>query len=183
MPAIISQRRLLSLPLALLAALVVLFEEFVWDHLTRWAARLARLGWAARLEAWILTLNPYATVALFAVPLLVLLPVKLLALYLLARGRVGSGLLVIVAAKVVSTTVSARLFVIAKPKLMTFTAFRWVYGKVLQFKQWAHALLLEQAWLQGLRARLAAFKANLRAAMVGLRQRFTSPDDRPGPPE
>ncbi|MBF0158062.1 MAG: hypothetical protein HQL58_00910 [Magnetococcales bacterium] len=134
-------RRILTYPAALLAALIVLFEELVWDRITDLAAWLARMRLVARLEQWVVTLGPYATLALFALPILTLLPVKLAALYLIAHGRTGAGIALIVVAKLIGTTISARLFVLAKPKLMTFALFGVVYNRVVQFKHWAHEVI------------------------------------------
>ncbi|MBF0342544.1 MAG: hypothetical protein HQL95_16495 [Magnetococcales bacterium] len=134
-------KRIITFPVMLLAALIVLFEELVWDKITDFVAWLARMRLVARLEGWIVTLGPYPTLALFAIPILTLLPLKILALYLITHDRVTLGVLVIVIAKVTGTAISARLFVIAKPKLMTFSLFVVVYNKALRFKNWAHELL------------------------------------------
>lgn len=165
-------RRLFTLPLAILAALVVLFEELVWDKVTNLVAWLARLRLVARLEAWIQTLGPYPTLALFAVPLIVLLPLKIAALYLIAQGRVALGIGVILVAKVVGTAISARLLVLAKPKLMTFAAFVWVYDKAIRFKAWAHAMLEGMAWFQAIRTAVREFKSWLRQGKERVRVRY-----------
>ncbi|MBF0285431.1 MAG: hypothetical protein HQL51_13350 [Magnetococcales bacterium] len=158
-------RRMLGFPWVVLGALLVLFEELVWNKVEALVALLARWRLIARLETRILTLGRYPTLALFALPMLALLPVKLLALYLIAHGRVALGVGVIVAAKVVGTALSARLFVLAKPKLMTFPLFVRIYNKVLQFKRWAHANL--DRW--GVTSRLRAMKERIKAGWGGLK--------------
>ncbi|MBF0425709.1 MAG: hypothetical protein HQL66_07810 [Magnetococcales bacterium] len=140
-------RRVVAFPLLLLAALLVLFEEFVWVRIARLIDSLSHLRLFARLERWMLGLTPRQTLALFAVPLLALVPVKILAFYLLAHGQVLAGVVLIVVAKGVGTAVSAKLLVIAKPKLLTFPVFVWAYAKVDTLKQWARRLLAEfQVW-------------------------------------
>ncbi len=86
-----------------LLALVLIFEEWGWEPLQRLAARLARLPLWARLEALIVRLPPYAALAVFFVPMLLLLPIKLLALYWISRGHAVLGLLVVLAAKLLGT--------------------------------------------------------------------------------
>ncbi|MBF0460784.1 MAG: hypothetical protein HQL87_05250 [Magnetococcales bacterium] len=152
-------KRIITYPAMVLAALLVLFEELVWDKVTDLVGWLAHMRWVARLEAWIVTLGPYPTLALFAIPILTLLPLKVLALYLIAQGQVGLGIVVILVAKTTGTAISARLFVIAKPKLMTFATFVVVYHRVVRFKQWAHAVLAGWPVLSALRRAMAVLRA------------------------
>src|SRR5687768_11360164 len=87
---------------ALAAALLVpllLFEEWGWEPLAALAARLARLPLWARLERAVQALPPWGALLVFLVPVLMLLPLKLLALFLLGRGHATSALLLLVGAK------------------------------------------------------------------------------------
>ncbi|MBF0152166.1 MAG: hypothetical protein HQL64_00260 [Magnetococcales bacterium] len=154
-------RPIVSLPLLILAAFLVLFEEFVWNRITQLMTILSRLRLLARLERWMSGLTPYQTLALFAIPILALIPVKILAFYLLARGQVVSGVLLIVAAKTVGTAISAKLLVIAKPKLLTFPLFVWAYDKANALKEWAHDLLAD-LWLLRL---MRTFRATLKTCI------------------
>src|SRR4051812_13371064 len=61
--------------------------------LARWLGEQKIL---ARLRRWIRSLRPYPALALFAVPLIVLEPVKPLAAYLTATSHVKAGLTVLV---------------------------------------------------------------------------------------
>ena len=76
-------------PLLVLPALIFLFEAWLWDHLAplvRWVVEripLARLK--ERIAAVIERLPPYPTLLVFILPILVLLPLKILALWLLAH--------------------------------------------------------------------------------------------------
>ena len=155
-------RRAFSLPLMVLAALVILFEDFVWARVTVLVAVLARLRLVARLEAWVLTCGRHTTLALFAIPIACLVPVKLTAVWLIATGHIVTGILVILAAKVTGTAISARLFVIAKPKLMTFETFVRVYNAVLRFGAWARGVIDAL----GVRAALRAVRERVRAAFA-----------------
>ena len=75
--------RLAAWPLAL----VILFEEWGWQPLQRALARLMQSLGLASLEDRIRRLPPYAALTLFAVPTLMLVPVKILALWLIGQGR------------------------------------------------------------------------------------------------
>ena len=67
------------------------------------------------LEAGIMKLPPYAALALFAAPAIMLLPLKIAALWLIGHGRVFLGVLVIVIAKTIGTAVVARLLTLTRP--------------------------------------------------------------------
>lgn len=121
-----------------LLALLILFEEWGWDPLQRALARLGRLPLLRQLEAAITRLPPAAALAVFALPALLLLPVKLLALGLIAHGKRLLGVSVIVIAKLVGTAVVARLFTLTRPALMQLAWFAALYTR---WSTWKAALL------------------------------------------
>lgn len=133
---------LLRLPLGLLKALfgwllalLIVFEEWGWEPLQRalaWVGRLPGLRW---LEERIRALPPYGALALFLLPTLMLLPVKLLALWLIGQGQVLSGTLVILTAKLVGTAVVARLFNLTQPALMQLVWFAQAYTRWIDWKE------------------------------------------------
>src|SRR5260221_12794174 len=88
-----------------LLALLILFEEWGWEPLQRLVARVAKLPPLAWLNRKIVQLPPYGALAVFFIPALALLPVKIAALWLIGRGNATLGLVVIVLAKVVGTAV------------------------------------------------------------------------------
>ncbi|PWC42830.1 hypothetical protein [Azospirillum sp. TSO22-1] len=130
-------RRALLSPLLVLAAVVVLFEELFWDQLQTVAARLARWAPLARLEAWVAARDRWTLLALFAVPVAALFPVKLAALWLIGSGHVAGGLGVLVGAKLAGTAYAARLFLIGRDKLLSI---RW-FARCYDFATWVHRLV------------------------------------------
>jgi hypothetical protein len=133
-----------------LLALLILFEEWGWEPLQRALAVLGRLPLWRRLELRIAALPPAAALAVFGVPTLMLLPVKLLALWLIGGGHAGLGLLVIVAAKLLGTAVVARLFALTQPALLRLAWFAALYAR---WSAWKVALLAQVraswAWRTG----------------------------------
>lgn len=121
-----------------LVALVILFEEWGWVPLQRLMATIARLPPLAWLERRIAALPPYAALVIFFVPALTLLPVKLLALWLMGQGQRLLGVLLIVLAKLVGTAIVARLFALTQPALMRMPWFARTYGR---WSVWKEALL------------------------------------------
>jgi hypothetical protein len=122
-----------------LLALLILFEEWGWEPLQRVLARLGRLPLLRQIEGLISRLPPPAALALFLLPTLFLLPIKLAALGLMARGQPLLGALVIVVAKLVGTAIVARLFTLTRPALMQLAWFARLY---LRWASWKAALLL-----------------------------------------
>lgn len=118
-----------------IAALILLFEEWGWRPLAAGLARLARYRFWARIELWIAGLPPYAAVAVFAAPSLLLFPVKISALWLLAEGHILTAGALLAAAKVVSTALVARIFMLTKPALMQLEWFAWAYNKFIPWKE------------------------------------------------
>ena len=123
-------------------ALVLIFGEWGWEPLARAMDRLARLPVWAQLEVLIRRLPPYAALLLLCLPMVALLPVKLLAVYWMTRGHTVLGLLVVLSAKVVGTAVAARLFQLTQPALLQLAWFRrwyprwrvWKDGVIAQVK-------------------------------------------------
>jgi hypothetical protein len=124
-------KNLVSVPLALL----ILFEEWGWEPLQALLARCARWRLWAWIESRIRALPPYAALATFALPSLLLLPVKLLALWSISHGHAVLGASVIIAAKLVGTAVVARLFNLTRPALMQLAWFAKAYGRWTRWKE------------------------------------------------
>ncbi len=112
-----------------LLALLIVFEEWGWEPLQRLLARIARLPVLRQLEAGIARLGPRTALAVFLLPTLLLLPVKLLALMLIAHGQRLLGLLVVVVAKLVGTAIVARLFALTRPALLQMPWFASIYQR------------------------------------------------------
>lgn len=119
-------RRLLHGVATVLLVPLLLFEEWGWEPLARQVARLSRLPLWARLEAWLRNLPPWGALLSFALPVIALIPVKLLALYLFGTGHYASGVALIGGAKLAGTAIVARLFQLVQPTLMRIGWFaRW----------------------------------------------------------
>jgi hypothetical protein len=121
-----------------LLALALLFEEWGWEPLARLLGQLARLPIIGWLERRIAALPPYGALAVFFLPALLLLPVKLLALWLISQGRTLLGVTVIVAAKLLGTAIVARLFMLTQSQLMQLAWFARLYAR---WTDWKAALL------------------------------------------
>src|SRR3954464_8903381 len=116
-------RRVLTLPLVVLATILVLVDDLFRSIVKPAAAWLAGLKPFRRLEALIAGLPPYPTLALFLIPMAIIWPIKLYALYLIGLGHVGQGMAAFVVAKVVGVGLAERLFAISRDKLLSIGWF------------------------------------------------------------
>jgi hypothetical protein len=124
--------------LAAVVAAVVLFEEWGWRPLADLLGRLARLAPIAVLEARLRTLPPYGALAVFALPSVLILPLKLVALYLIAQGHTVVAASLFVGAKIVGTALVARIYMLTEHALMQIGWFKRAYDTLMPLK---HALV------------------------------------------
>lgn len=162
-------RRVLH-PLLVLAALALVFEEWLWDRLKAGCVRLAHALHLHRLESLMRALPPWASLLVMLLPGAVLFPFKMLALYALSHGHPVLGGLAFVGAKVAGTAAFAYVFEQVRDnarRIRWFDAlYRFVTGLLGRARACLHALpavvqarALVAAWklrLRALRARLAA---------------------------
>ena len=155
-------KRLLGAPFVFIAAIFILLEDWLWDDLARLAAAIGRLPVFHQIESLIVRLPPYWALAFFGAPSLLLVPVKLAALYFISHGRPTLGLSVVIAAKVAGTALVARIFNLTRPKLLRIGWFAWLYERFTAFKSRIYGAikstsLYKVAHKQNVRMR-AAFK-------------------------
>lgn len=131
-------KKIIRTPLLASVVIVLLFEEWGWEPLARTFTALGKLPCWATLERLITRLPPWAALVVFGIPVLVLVPVKLLALYLFGRGHLALGLLMVVMAKIMGTAMAARLFQLTQPTLMRLPWFARLYP---HWKIWKDSLL------------------------------------------
>ncbi len=80
-----------------------------------------------RVRRWIISLGPYSSLALFAVPVIILEPAKPLAGYLIGTGHFFAGAVTFITAEVLKLTFVERLFQLNRNKLLSIPAFAWGY--------------------------------------------------------
>jgi hypothetical protein len=156
-------KRLLGGALAVLAALWIFLEEWVWDAILALMAQLGRLPPVKWVEARVARFPPYVALACFIVPGAIMLPFKLAAFWLIAHGHGLYGLWVFVVAKVVGTAFLARILALTKPALMTIGWFAKAYNAVISWKERLYAYVRSLPAYQ--RARAWMKDASLRAKL------------------
>jgi len=128
-------------------ALMILFEEWGWEPLQRALAWVGRLPVLRQIERGVTRLPPVPALAVLLLPSLLLLPTKLVALWLIAGGHPLLGATALVLAKLVGTALVARLFKLTRPALLRMAWFAHLYHR---WVPWKDALLAQvrasQVW-------------------------------------
>jgi hypothetical protein len=134
--------RRLARPFWVVLALLFLFEAWLWDTLQPIVWRVVNvIPWGNVKPAfvrWVDGLSPQATLVVFVIPFIVLLPVKFLELWLLATHQWVAAIIVLVAAKIVGLGITAFIFDATKDKLLQMAWFRRLYAFFLWARNWAH---------------------------------------------
>ncbi|MCK1715615.1 MULTISPECIES: hypothetical protein [unclassified Bradyrhizobium] len=131
--------------------------------ISRWVARHLELK---RLRAWIRSLPPYPSLALFSIPVIILEPIKPVAAYLAATGQVVSGAVTFIVGELIKLVLVERLFNLTRDKLMRIPAFAWAYTKFTEAKAWLQAT---EAWrvIQALSRAARDLVTQARARLAG----------------
>ena len=130
--------------LLVLLAIVFLIEAWLWSHLepiVAWIVGqipLRRLK--TLLKRFLEWLPPAAALVAFVVPGLLLFPLKLAAVWLITKNHWLAASMVFLFAKLAGLGVAAFIFEVTKPQLLQMPWFRWLYGRVLLWLDWAHGL-------------------------------------------
>jgi len=127
------------------AAIYFIVDALALSILKPLLRRIANLGLFAFIARWIASLSPYATLALFLIPLILLEPVKPLSAYLVASGQLKLGIFVLVVGEILKVTTVERIFHIGREKLLTIKAFALVYHFLWEWLNWVQALPSWQA--------------------------------------
>ena len=128
--------------LRVVLALLILFEEWGWEPLRRVFALFAKLPVIRQFEALLKRLPPRWAFVVLVLPSLLILPIKLAAVWLVTQGHVLLGVGIVVAAKLLGTALLAWLFQLIQPALMQLPWFARFYAR---WTAWKTELL---AWVR-----------------------------------
>lgn len=135
-------RKILGWVFTPIIALLLIFEEWGWEPLSRLLKYLVGLPfWASmwvKIGKGIASLPPWAALFILAAPTALLFPIKLGALYLIGRGQHVAGVSLLVVAKIIGTAILAHLFDLTRPALMQLTWFAKWYPR---WKVWKDGIM------------------------------------------
>jgi hypothetical protein len=163
-----AMKRILKPLTYILAAIYFLVDAVfltVARPISRWIAQRFEFK---GLRAWIRSLSPYPSLALFSVPVIILEPVKPIAAYLAATGQVLGAAATFITGELLKLVLVERLFSLTHDKLMKIPAFVSIYTRYLQAKAWLEAT---EAW-RAIRALSLAARSSVARLRAALTSRF-----------
>jgi hypothetical protein len=154
------KERLLSI-----LAILVIFEEWLWDALTFVGQWLSRWLHLEKFDNWLTNASPKMALFAFLIPLIIVTPFNLLAIFLLTHGAIIQGILLEIAVKLVGTLLIARIFRLVKTALLTFNWFAKIYTTISGILRWAHDTIKNTAIYQQSIKLKAAIKIKVAALL------------------
>ena len=137
-------RRLLQ-PVWILLAVIFLIEAWLWDHLRPVVAAIVNIiPWGrlkAQLVRWVDRLPAWASVIVFVIPLIVLLPLKFIEVWFFVHKNWVGVVVTLILAKLLGLGVTAFVFDATRAKLLQIGWFRALYERVMVWRVWAHELV------------------------------------------
>jgi hypothetical protein len=137
-------RRLLR-PVLIVLAVIFLIEAWLWDHLEPIVARVVRLIPLARIKAafaeWTAELSPSATLLLFLLPQVIIIPIKIFEFWLFLHEQWLYGFAMMVLSKLVFLGTAAFVFEVARDKLLQLDWLRGLYNYLIWLRDAAKALI------------------------------------------
>jgi hypothetical protein len=131
-------------PVWVVLALLFLLEAWLWDHLEPIVARAVNVIPWGRVKTWlkgmIEDLPPWAALGVFIIPFIVLLPLKFLEVFFLAKRQWLAAGLVLVLAKLLGLGVTAFVFDATRGKLLQMAWFARMFGWFMWARDWAHEI-------------------------------------------
>ncbi len=163
-------KRAARIVLIILAAVWMLFEDWVWDSILAVMEVVARLKIVQDFEDFLRRQNQYLLLSLFIFPFLIMIPAKLLGLYLIASGKILRGAAIFVVAKATITALVTRLFVISREKLLLIRPFAAFYYWFRETKERLYEELRKMpAWIRASEV-MRKFKQELKVRIRRLRK-------------
>ena len=155
-------RRSLGFGLALVFAFLLWLEDWLWEPLSELMRRLGKLPVLRQLEALLRRAPPWLALTFYAVPVLSLLPFKLVGLYLLGKGHIILGGGVFVAAKLVGTALCARIFALTHDTLMRLAWFARLWRGFVALREAVYARVTSHPVWRAMRRYRLALKRQIR---------------------
>ncbi len=123
-------------------ALIFLGVSWMWDGLREivaWFVQILPLERVKQAVArFVQRLPAYPTLAIFLVPLVLLEPMKILALWFLAKKQWWAGVSTYVATDLLRLALVSFLFEACKEKLLSIGWFNWLYVRFVAAHEWAN---------------------------------------------
>lgn len=155
-------RRSLGFGFALVFAFLLWLEDWLWEPLAELMRRLGTLPVLRQIEALLRRAPPWLALACYAVPVLSLLPFKIVGLYLLGKGHIVLGGGVFILAKLVGTALCARIFALTRHTLMKLAWFARLWRGFVALREAVYARVTSHPVWRAMRRYRLALKRQIR---------------------
>nr|WP_250807127.1 hypothetical protein [Neorhizobium tomejilense] len=125
----------ITFPIRFLVGLVIVADAAARPFYRPLLDRIASWRIMEAFEAFVAGLPRFAILILFAVPFAVAEPLKILALLLLAGGKIVVGLPLLILSYLVTFLLVERIYHAGREKLLSYGWFAWGMGHVSQIKE------------------------------------------------
>ena len=126
------------------ATLFIFFEEWLWFRLLKFMQSVAALSIIHNLEMVLRKQNKWVSLAVFIIPELSFIPVKLGVVWLMGNNHAFSGVILFIVAKITGTALFAWVWEVTEAKITQFAWVRLVHTTVLKIRTWAHNWIRKQ---------------------------------------
>ena len=122
-------------------AIIVIFEEWLWDGLAFIGQILSHILHLEKLDNWLINATAYQALFSLFIPIAIVTPFNILALFLLANGAILQGILLEIVLKLTGTLLIAHIFKLVKTALLTLNWFAKIYYTISNLLNWAHKVI------------------------------------------
>jgi hypothetical protein len=157
--------RFLKSIFVVIVALIILFEEWLWEPLRRLMLKFGQLPMIRRASLFLAALSPRMAMLVYLGPMILLVPFKIIGLWLIGKGHALMGLTTFLSAKILGTALFSWLFSLTKPALMQIAWFANVYAQVCRISEMAHTWIHRQPIYSWTRQWLTQVRNLIRSAM------------------
>jgi hypothetical protein len=129
-------------PVLFFLALILVFEEWLWDQLTIFTQFLSKLPLLKTFEMKVKSWKPYPSLLFMISPFLLLIPFKLLVLKLLTLHQLFWAVVLFIFEKLLGTALVAHFFSLTRENVMTILWFKLFFDKLV------YLILVSKNWLK-----------------------------------
>lgn len=144
-----------------LLAIILLIEEWLWDLLSALGHYLVEKLGLIKFELWLAQTTPYQALFAISIPIILVTPLNIGAIWFFAQGLILQALLLEIIAKLLGTLFIARFFTLTKKQLLTFKLIAIIYNTITSWLRWAHQKIIETTIYKLAKTIKASAKAKL----------------------
>ena len=141
-------RYTIELPIALIAFLIIAIDDLIWDKVIKVVAFLRQLKYLDKFGHFIANSNPWVAALSFVIPVVILFPIKLLAVMAIAKGKIFFGGSLYVSLKIIGAACLKWLFSYAEAPLMSVKWINKTVTFVVVYKNKIKAWAVENIYIK-----------------------------------